>query len=492
MRTKEKRTKQGNGNRKKSQVEMMLQDPSVVAQLGAMIGMGMVQAQQAFGNGTNLGLAYKETSLTPTSVSIYGRYSIFDPCVAGDIYGLQVVTHGFMNWLGWRSNRFYRRRVDFLTYQGPAGTAAGTADTGATDPCDDPPGWEYGTCGYELVHTSWYGRSGDALTPFTVVQERCETSPRYRINGQQIVDDVEWQVNGAMGALKMSLERDLIHGSHANPNEMDGLNRIIRGGHTDDNGQPCPMVDSIMVNWANDNLDGESNNYGNFFNYMDEIVTEIEYRASGLGSIAETDMILLTSRFMATCLLDAFACHTTCGVTDANDITDQALRAQQRQARRDLNAGPLYDGRNAVGYIHLKSGRRLPIMVEDTIDISNPSGQDYCTDVYLLTRSIGSLDVLYGEYLDLRSYENKIRKQDPNTRMTTDSTGRFLMKGKEQNFCWKIIIGTSTELYLAAPWAQARISNVCCSRQRRPLVGDPFQTNFRVGGASLYPSVSFE
>ena len=114
-------------------------------------------------------------------------------------------------------------------------------------------------------------------------------------------------------------------------------------------------------------------------------------------------MILLTSRFMATCLLDAYACYTTCGVTNTVDVTDQALRAQQRQARMALNAGPLYDGAAAVGYILLKSGRRLPIIVDDAIEFNKPNA-NWCTDIYLLSRRVGSIDVLYGEYLDMRVF----------------------------------------------------------------------------------------
>ena len=130
------------------------------------------------------------------------------------------------------------------------------------------------------------------------------------------MDDVEWQMNGIMNVLAQQMRRALVHGSHDNAYEMNGLEAIIKTGYQNDNGVTCPQADSIMVDWANDNLDGEVNGLGNFFNYLDEVVTEIEYRAQDLGPISETDMVLLTSRFMATCLLDAYACYTACGVTD--------------------------------------------------------------------------------------------------------------------------------------------------------------------------------
>ena len=471
-----------------SAYDAMLKDPTAIQQLGGAIGLAMAQANKSFQGQTLPQFAFKEASLgSPSTINIYGRYSIFDPCQPGDIFGLQVETHGLMQWLGWRPNKFYMRRVGFIDWYGPEDTTDGTATTGAGSPCDDPDGWEYGKCGYMLTHQSCYHRAGQTLGPHEIVQERCETTPKYRLNGVLITDDVEWQMNGIFNVLQQSMRRDLIHGSHGNAYEMDGLEAIVKTGYVDpDTLITCPRVDSHIINWANDDLDGDANGFGNFFDYLDELVTEIEWRASfNTGGIAETDMILLTSRFMATCLLDSFACYTTCGVTSDSDITDQALRADQRKMRMDLNGGPLYDGRVAVGYIHLKSGRRLPIIVEDNINITY-NGTNYCTDVYLLTRKVGNTDVLYGEYLDLRVYENRVKKHDPNFRVRSDAAGRFAFKGKEDNFCHLLIVGTSPELYISAPWAQARFEDVCCSRSRQPLVGDPFQPDYMPGGAPIY------
>lgn len=469
------------------------QSPDDIDRLGYAIGMGMSNQQAQYKNGARPFAmpTMKETSLTPTTTSIYGRYSIFDPCSPGDVFGLQVQTVGLLQWLGFRPNKFYRRRVDFIPWFGPAGMSGegSIPSTGAGAPCDDPEGWEFGVCGYDLCHTSWYHRAGEALDPHTIVQERCETTPRYRLNGVQISDDVEWQMNGIMGVLQQDLRRDLIHGNHTNAYQMNGLEAIIKEGYTNDDGLTCPQIDSILVDWANDDLDGVANGFGNFFDYLDEVITEIEYRASGIGNITEVDMALLTSRFMATCLLDAFACYTTCGVTAAGDITDQALRAQQRALRRELNGGPLYDGATAVGYLHLKSGRRIPILVDDALDLSK-AADTYCTDIYLLTRRIGSIDVLYGEYMDLRVYENRVRAKTPEFHARADAAGRFVVKGKEDNWCVQLIMGTSPEIYISAPWAQVRFQDVCCARSRQPLTGDPFQPLYLPGGRPLHEATT--
>lgn len=457
-----------------------------LAILGQSIGLAIAQAQQSNRHQQLPVALLKEASLTlPSGGSIYGRNSIFDPCQTGDIFGLQVQTTGLITWLGWRPNKFYRRRVGFISWYGPSGTTDQSPSSGHGAPCDDPNGWEYGTCGYDLTHTSWYHRAGDPLDPHTIVQDRCETSPRYRLNGVQISDDVEWQMNGMMNVMQQDLKRDVIHGSHNNAYEMDGLESLIRTTWLNDDDTECPQIASSLIDWNADDLNGANNGFGNFFDYLDELVTEIEYRSSPIGTISENDMVLVTSRFMATCLLDAYACYTTCGVTDIGDVTDQALRAQQRAARMALNAGPLYDGASAVGFLNLKSGRRVPIIVDDAMDISKPNA-NFVTDIYLLTRRIGSQDVLYGEYLDMRTYENRVRAQMPAFTARSDAAGRFVTKGKEDNWCVQLIMGTSPEVYLSAPWAQARFQDVGCARKRTPLTGDPYQPDYMPGGAPLH------
>ena len=462
----------------KTAFDGLVADPNQMAALGYAIGAGMARVQKQHD------MAYRPRVLKEASLdadllgaSIYGRNSVFDPCAPGDIFGMQVQTIGFLKWIGWRPNRFYRRRVEFIPWYGPQGLAGqGAITSGAGSPCADPHGVEFGNCGYDLCHTSWYHRKGSSLDPHTIVQERCETSPRYRVNGVQISDDLEWQMNLIESVLQQDFSHDVIHGNHANQWEMNGLEALIKTGWTDADDTPCDVVDSILVPWAHDDLDGVANGLGNFFDYLDEIITEIEYKASKLGPIMENDMTILTSRFMATCLLDAYACYTTCGVTTLNDVTEQSMRAAQRQARMSLNAGPLYDGASAVGFIPLKSGRRLPIIVDDAIEFNHPNAL-WCTDIFILTRRIGSMDVMYGEYLDMREWENRVKRYAVNTSLRADAAGRYALKHKEDNFCLELQMGTSPEIYLSAPWAQVRISDVCCGRKRQPMSGDPFANN---------------
>src|SRR5512137_1460023 len=120
--------------------------------LGEAIGQSVGRAVFGYQSAARPTAFFKEATVTPTSVSIYGRNSIFDCCSPGDVFGLQVSTNGLMQWLGWRPNRFYRRRVDFIPWYGPQGTHDGSPTTGARGPCDDPYTWEYGVCGYDLCH----------------------------------------------------------------------------------------------------------------------------------------------------------------------------------------------------------------------------------------------------------------------------------------------------------------------------------------------------
>ena len=150
-----------------------------------------------------------------------------------------------------------------------------------------------------------------------------------------------------------------------------------------------------------------------------------------------------------------------------------------------MNGGPLYDAAQAVGTISLKNGRKLSILVDDAFTITRPA-DDYCTDVYLLTRRIGGSDVMYGEYLDLTDYRNQMRKFDAGTEISVEAGGRFAFRGKTDNWCGVAMTGMSPELYISAPWAQARIMDVCCSRRFVPVVGDPFQDDYLPGGGGMY------
>jgi len=414
--------------------------------------------------------------------TIYGRNSIFDPCFAGDIFGLQIETGGILNWLGWRRNQIWKRVVQIIPWW--RGEGAEDCTTGAGSPCELPLGWEWGECQFDICHTSWYHRQSDPLGPHNT-QQRCETDRIMRVNGTPITDEFEWQLNGIMNVLSQDIAHDAVHGSHQNAYEMNGLESIIRTGYTDNNGQPCPYADSYMIPWNNDDLDGAINGWGNFFDFLAELTGDIEYRAQTIGTISNTDMVLFTTRFLATCLLDAFACYSVCGVTTANDVTDQALRSQILNYRKSLNGGPMWDGRKVVGTISLKSGRSIPIIIDDSLTITKPNA-NYCADIYLLTRRIGNRDTMYGEYLDLSDFANLMKKFNAATGIRVENAGRFAFKGLEDVWCGKALVGTSPEIYLSAPWACARIADVCCSRKLQPIVADTHQPDYMPGGAPSY------
>lgn len=469
----------------------MMTDPRFAMALSAMQGAQGVRRNNGglvIPGGMGLKENWTTTYAQLSNPTIYGRNSIFDPCFAGDIFGLQVETVGILNWLGWRRNQIWKKTIQIIPWW--RGEDADECTTGAGSPCEEPLGWEWGECQFEMCHTSWYHRQSDPLGPHNI-QMRCETDRMMRLNGVPITDEFEWQLNGIMNALKQDIQHDAVHGSHQNAFEMNGLEAIVRTGYADNNGNLCPYADSWLIDWAFDDLDGAVNGWGNFFNFLHELVYQVEYRSSPLGTIAEDDMVLFTTRFMADCILDAFACYSVCGVTATTDISDQALRPQVLTYRKTLNGGPLWDGKTAVGYISLKSGRRLALMVDDSITITRPNA-NYCADIYLLVRRIGNRDVMYGEYLDLTDYANLMRKFNEATGIRVEQAGRFAFKGVEDVWCGKAYVGMSPEIYLSAPWAQARIQDVCCSRLLQPIVADPHQPDYMPGGAPSYLPGQYE
>ena len=82
----------------------------------------------------------------------------------------------------------------------------------------------------------------------------------------------------------------------------------------------------------------------------------------------------------------------------------------------------------------------------------------------------------------MRTYENRVRAKMPSFTARADAAGRFVTKGKEDNWCIQFQMGTSPELYIAAPYLQARFSDVGCARKRTPINGDVFQPDYLPGG----------
>lgn len=449
--------------------------PDVEALVGAMRSYVTVQGAQnrggwGFGNPYTQGfpMGGRDVLDASPSIGIYGNHlqgqGLFALCGDNDIISLLIRDEGFLRWLRWSSNNFVTRPVKMISYVGPEGTAAHSVTAGwLADDCEPPNSVEYGKCEIDF-QKGMLGRCGQDISAITLGERYCDKEPIYRLDGTVINNDAEWQAAMAGMVLRDDISELLITGDNTTAGQFDGLEQLIDDNYHDSRtGLRCSQADSIVIDWNNQGTDG-------LIGVIAEIVARIRYRARGLGGVNPADMVLMTTSFMRDCIVDLYACEQPCGDGSAgNPITIIATDAIANR-NRYLTGGQYGDGFISV------NGVPVSFLVNDWIPFSScPGGgaNSYVADIYLLTRQVGPRQVIFGEYQDMSMASDVLNRVFGGGHRVTDG-GRFIVYGRKDELCFNECIITRPGLVVSAPWAQARIANVCCSvDQITPLSPDP-------------------
>jgi hypothetical protein len=403
----------------------------------------------------------------------YGN-GLFSFCGDTDIVSLIIRDEALLNWLQWIPNNDIHRIVKAVTWAGPDGVefgGQGCTSGAMTDICARPESVQWGKCEYRLGK-GLYGRCGQPIGAMNQGLRYCNAEPIYRVNGTLIDNDAEWQIALAANVLKDDLSRDLIIGDSANDGEMDGLEKIIKTGYTDyRTGKSCNQLDSIVKDWANGDVDCS------LLDCLAEIIERIIRRSKSVGVIdTVNDMALMVPTFLRNGLAKTAACCVSpCG----SGAHDQAyMWVDGRQVRSDYN-DYLQGGAFGDGWIPI-NGRRISFLINDWMPVAScPGGgaNSYVTDMYVLVRRIGNRTVLRGEFQDLNPSAALMREYFGDSYRITDG-GKFLLWSVKDNLCFKTCLITRPGLYLSAPWAQARITDVCCSMScEKPESSEPCGTS---------------
>lgn len=405
-------------------------------------------------------------------VMIYGQ-GLFSLCGDNDVISLLVRDEGFLRWLNWSPNNAIVRPVKMLTWVGPEGTSEADIQPGwLADDCPVPNSVEWGKCEINFSKGQ-YGRCGQDIAALDIGLKYCDQEPTYRINGTLVDNDAEWQASLASMVLRDDVSEGLIIGDHSTPGQFDGLENLIVDGYTDfRNGDVCPQVDSIVVDW---------NNAGpaDLPPLIAEIVQRIRYRARGSGGVNPADMVIMLPGFLRDCLVDVYACEQPCGTgTAGNPITNIVVDARNARDRY------LVGGQYGDGFISV-NGTPISFLVNDWIPFAScPGGgaNSYASDIYILTRQVGPRQVIFGEFQDLGAGAAELNRQFGGGYRITDG-GRFLVYSRQDETCFNTCLITRPGLVISAPWAQARIANVCCSvNSLTPLSPNPGSEYFLAYG----------
>lgn len=422
----------------------------------------------------------KEASLTASTLLPVYNPGLFDICGSNDLLSLVIENDPFLDWLGWRANNEAKQFVKLLTYVGPAGAYNGTEGNGAAAACDDAAGVEFGTCQVLLPGKGRIKRAGPVrdLTENNV--KLCDAQPVYMKNGQPIADELQWSASLAGIAVRQDLMRMVITGNASNANEFSGLQSLVKTGYTDvESSRRCYAMDSIVVNWASHAATYALNGTHVLVDYIIDIVRRIRQRAmaANLGQVAVGDMVLMMPTFLRDDLLNAFTCWSVCPGAAYNEANLNTFEA--RTFRNTLNGGAF-----GMGQIFV-DGTPIPIITYDWSAISQAAPY-FVGDIYLLTRRIGNVPTLSGQYINMTEPAARFTEEVGLAHYKATDGGRFLTYWKTDNECTQATVVMRPNIYLSAPWACARIQNVAALRPLNPLSNDPTSAYF--AESNIYPA----
>jgi hypothetical protein len=380
----------------------------------------------------------------------------------------------FLDWLGWERTNICVIKKAFINFVRAEPDGGEASEGWVADPCEEANSYQVDYCDFTLTEFARLRRKSPTRDITKADIDYCKASPRYRVDGTPIDDQLEYDFRLATEVLMQDLKRMVIDGNKTTDGQFDGLNRLIKTGYTDSDGSACPAMDSIIIDYNNNTVNSTSTTgvtwngravlaQFNFFNILTDVVRHIRRRiqmapALNAQRMLVGDMVLVLPATFAPCLLDAFNCWSFCD----ND-TELVNSAESRQNRNALNTG-LY----GAGHITI-DGFEIPLMPYDWGLIE--SGATFTA--YLLTGSVGNVKLLQGQYNDM---DFAARKR-PDKFASTDG-GRLLNFQEDLKTCIVQYAEMQPRLLAWAPWAQARFENVVCTTPGGALSSDPWDTYF--------------
>jgi len=455
---------------------------TVSPQQQAALQMQQIQAQQ---QQMGLGAVQRHADLSVSAAaSPFGCCNYFDLCTE-DIFALTFAGQlGLLDAMGFEPTDNCYESVEFLTYNRPA-FVDGSATVGhLSNPCLPPAGIDYGLGKISVEDFGLYGRTSktrNILKP----ERRCQSQPLYRLNGQRIMSENEWDMILTMGVLLDDIRRDLITGDATTPGQFDGLERWVTNTYTDE------ILNSLVVDWNGNDMNGTGGGAitwngnpmvgsPNLVDLLLDANTQINQRISWSPALQSQNLrlgqkFLLMPYNAIRCLLDFYTCWSVCGSGQTVDSVD--LRSlEARQFRQDLNGGLF-----GFGFIEL-DGEVIPILPYDWSLIKGPT----TFDMYLITVGVGAMRFWRGQFLSAEAALQRYLSDDSaglQEFMPMDQ-GRVLVKKVTDELCRAMHLWMSLRLFCTAPWAQVRIADAVCRRPLGFISPDPLQTSY-------YPQKTF-
>jgi hypothetical protein len=443
--------------------------------------MTWTQWKQARDNGMFENVRIKESSLTPFSNTLYGCTGLFGICGPDEIIGLTMVDDPLVDWLGFFPDTICEKFIKGWTYTDVQGTAAGSPiGTVYGEQCDDPPIAEKGVCEFFIGDFGTLRACGETVKVGDIGLRKCDKQPTYTIPIEgvgpvRIDNDLDLETITGMQVIKHELSRLLITGDKTVAGQFDGLTNLVRTGYMSINQERCTAMDSVVVDWANDDMTGAVNGHGSIITKVRDVWRRIRQRISfaKMGMPAEGDVVLVMPSAWAWELMDEWAFWS---FRETNSLNNQVVYRDAYELRdiREKYANGLY----GAGYITV-DGFNIHIIAHDWMPFDQ-AAPNFISDIYLLVRRIGGKRVLQGQYIPLDMGADAVAKFAGYNYFSTDTLqgGRVLRWMKYQNSCVSPCALLRPRCYLETPWAQGVIQNVGVDPQFAPMSLDPASNYF--------------
>lgn len=422
----------------------------------------------------------ENTSLAPVA----GCTGLFDCCGDGDFVSLTFEkAQPFLDWIGWTTTNVCRSVRNYITFVRPEYSGANPTVGYQADPCAPANSVEWGTCAFEIDDFGRLRRAAPVRDATKNNMNYCEAQPRFRRDGSQITDEREWNAVIATEALLQDLKRMIITGNASTGGQFDGFEQLVVDNYTDYRGRRCETMDSIVLDWNGNDMDGGAGitwngvAVGASYDIIDVLIAiyrQIRQRMRWSPPLAAQninvgDMILVMPDPLTQCLLDKYTCFTVCDGRQYNETNLNTLEARTFRER-------LEGGFFGYGRIFLR-GFEIPVLSYDWELMKGPGGT--LGDVYMLVNQVGNIKTLMGELNDMSA----ARTGYPEATFFASDGDRLLGWIEQDETCIKQTHEIQPRIVNWAPFLQTRIQNVRCNQPSQYISPDPT--------SSFFPESSF-
>lgn len=428
----------------------------------------------------------REGDLTlSTAARIYGSTPLFNLEADDALMSLSFAGQNqLLDWINWTPTNEYKLQKYFIDYVRAADDGSGEPTVGyITDPCADGNGVEWGKTDFVLTDFARLRRISPVRDATKIGMKYAAVQPRYRLDGEVISNDYEYEVRITTEVLMQDLRRMLVVGNKTTSGMFDGLERLIKTGYTDSNGAHASSMDSVVIDWNGNTMAGGAGvtwngvGVGSGYNFVSVLLSAFRrvmdrIRMSPSLSAAPIqvgDIVFAAPTHINRALLDQYTGWSVAPGVAYNEVNLNTYEA--RTFRNNLNGGMFGAGRIFL------DGFEIPLINYDWGLIKGPTRGD----AYLLTGRAGGIKILEGQFLDMKA----VPPVYPGRNFRVQDNGLLLSWEVFDNTCVRYNVEMQPRLYCMAPWAQVRFMDIKATQPGGVLSPDPWETSF-------YPESSFD